>query len=258
MGVAWYASSALRCALPQDAAGCRYRNKLVDPRDVLSGRLHPSLTGKRVVARISRHADTCRSATPFSSNVRCASGSQKSTGQSTTEASPFEGDPEGLSFAEKLRFWNSGSKNTQPRSSSSTDGRKYVIQNGDTLWLIANKHGLTVKQLVGLNPSVETNVNMIKVYVRRLTPLLLTESSCFLPSSDSHRRILWLVANCTSTYISRSSENLLETFGEQNDLCVSIFSFIIFAFCNGQLKNELPHNLRQGHGALERSRVASE
>jgi len=157
--VAWCESSALGCAVPQNAARCRYQNSYVLPRGVLTAKSRRGIVGKRVVARRGRPADKY----PFRrvrTIVRCATVSQDSTEQSAQ--APLEGEPEASSFAEKLKFWQSASQFHQPRSSASSNG-KYVIQNGDTLWLIASKHGLTVSELVELNPSVETNVNMIQV-----------------------------------------------------------------------------------------------
>lgn len=48
---------------------------------------------------------------------------------------------------------NAGATNTTPGNTTgaATTGDKYTVQNGDSVWLVANKHGITMDQLIQWN-----------------------------------------------------------------------------------------------------------
>jgi hypothetical protein len=147
MGVAWYASLSLRCAQPK--LNGYTRHKSVFQGDAQSSKLLTRFTGKRVVARRSKHANPCSSTAPFSAIVRCDSkGSSAITSGSEREPSMFA--------PKLLRFWESLSRR---ESSVST----YIVQNGDSLSSIASEHGLFLTQLVKLNPEVANHLDSIEV-----------------------------------------------------------------------------------------------
>jgi len=45
----------------------------------------------------------------------------------------------------------------KPTQKPSTEGTRYRIKKGDTLWAIANKYGVTVKALTKANPGIKPN-----------------------------------------------------------------------------------------------------